>query len=39
MLGPATREWHRRVAERPAAAVIADETPVVTMGPERGRWG
>lgn len=39
MLGQATHEWQTRVAVRPAIAGIADEAPVVTMGPERGRWG
>jgi glutathione S-transferase len=39
MLGPALSKWHQRVAAREAVAVIAEENPVVTMGPERGRWG
>ena len=39
MRGPAMRDWHARFAARPAAALVAGERPVVTMGPERGRWG
>jgi glutathione S-transferase len=39
MRGAITSEWHARVAARPAAAAIAEEIPVVTMGPERPRWG
>ena len=39
MRGPALRDWHARVAARPAVAAMEVEAPVVTMGPERGRWG
>jgi glutathione S-transferase len=38
-LGPATAAWRARIAARPSAALVAEGTPVVTMGPERGRWG
>ena len=39
MRGPALREWRARIAARPAVAALEAEAPVVTMGPERGRWG
>lgn len=39
MRGPALREWHTRVVARPAIAALEAEPPVITMGPERGRWG
>ncbi|MEO6389161.1 MAG: glutathione S-transferase family protein [Croceibacterium sp.] len=39
MRGAALREWYARIAARPAAALVLQEPPVVTMGPERGRWG
>jgi len=39
MRGPALRNWLTRVAARPAVASLGEETPVITMGPERGRWG
>lgn len=39
MRGPALREWLARVAARPAVAALPVEAAVVTMGPERGRWG
>jgi len=39
MRGPALREWQARVAARPSAALVAHEKRVVTVGPERGRWG
>ena len=39
MRGPALRAWQARVSARPGIAALAKEEPVVTMGPERGRWG
>ncbi len=39
MVGAALRGWQARVAKRPSAALVAAERRVVTMGPERGRWG
>ena len=39
MRGPALGDWHARGAARPAVAALEAEAPVITMGPERGRWG
>jgi len=39
MRSRALSDWHARVATRPSAALVTHESPVVTMGPERGRWG
>jgi glutathione S-transferase len=39
MRGPALRDWHARVAARTAVTALEAEAPVITMGPERGRWG
>jgi len=37
--GTALRQWLARVAARVPASALAGQVPVVTMGPERGRWG
>lgn len=37
--GPATSRWLARVRTRPAVAGVLAEPLLVTMGPERGRWG
>ena len=38
-LGPASAAWRDNIGERPSAAFLGEEEPLVTMGPERGRWG